>query len=537
VRLDIAPGLRSRTLTVGVLLIVSMVTGGWLIVRGTHDAQATPAEAERLFGQVLRHIERFYVDSVPPNMLYRKAVDGMLYELEDPYTSLLPPDKLGRLNEATSGNYAGIGIQADVRDGWLVVIAPAPGSPAERAGIQPGDRIVEIDGRSAKNWSLEEATSAFRGKPGTTLTLRIERPGVLAPIPFTLVRKPLHQSAVRQIAMLPNAVGYMDLKAFSDSTVREVTRSVNALLGQGMKSLIIDMRSNPGGLLDQGVKVSDLFLGPGQRIASLKGRGAVNREYADSTVQRWPALPLVILVDDKSASAAEIVAGALQDHDRALIVGEPTYGKGSAQTIISLGPIGGLKMTTARWYTPVGRSISRRAEREDSDDDDSQKPQKFKTDGGRTVFGGGGITPDVVASDSALRRESRILQTVLGRKVGQFRDAITDYALELKGRREVTSPQFVVTPAMLEEVWKRMVARGVEIPRMTYDESSRLVSSLLAYDIARYVFGPDAEFRRRVASDKVIREALDLATGIKSQTALLDRAAARQKATGQPANE
>jgi carboxyl-terminal processing protease len=173
VRLDIAPGLRSRTISVAALLIVSMVTGGWLIVRGTHDAQATPAEAERLFDQVLRHVERYYVDSVPANLLYRKAVDGMLYELEDPYTSLLPPDKLGRLNEVTSGNYAGIGIQADVRDGWLVVIAPTPGSPAERAGIQPGDRIVEIGGRSAKNWTMEEATSAFRGKPGTTLTLRV----------------------------------------------------------------------------------------------------------------------------------------------------------------------------------------------------------------------------------------------------------------------------------------------------------------------------------------------------------------------------
>jgi carboxyl-terminal processing protease len=304
-----------------------------------------------------------------------------------------------------------------------------------------------------------------------------------------------------------------------------------------MKSLILDMRSNPGGLLDQGLSVSDLFLGAGQRIASLKGRRDVNRDYADSTAQRWPALPLLVLVDDRSASAAEIVAGALQDHDRALIVGEPTYGKGSAQTIISLGPVGGLKITTARWYTPVGRSISKRAERDDGGDSDTPKPEKFRTDGGRIVYGGGGIAPDVITSDSALRRESRILQTALGRKVGQFRDAITDYALELKARRTVTSPQFVVTPVMLEEVWKRMVARGVEIPRMTYDDSSRLVSSLLAYDIARYVFGPDAEFRRRVMNDKVIGTALELATGIKSQTALLDRAAARQKALGQPANE
>jgi carboxyl-terminal processing protease len=537
VKLDITPGIRSRTITVAALLTVSMVTGGWLIVRGTHETGATPAEAQRLFNQVLAHIERFYVDSVPPQMLYRKAVDGMLYELEDPYTTLLPPDKLGRLNEVTTGNYAGVGIQVDVRDGWLVVIAPMPGSPAERAGIQPGDRIVEIDGRSAKGWTLEEATNAFRGRPGTRLSLRVERPGLAAPLPYTLERAPLHQSAVRRVAMLPNGVGYIDLKAFSDSTTREVTRSVNALLAKGMKSLILDMRSNPGGLLDQGLSVADLFLGRGQRIANLRGRSQLNREYNDTTAQSWPGLPLVLLVDDRSASATEIVAGALQDHDRALIIGEPTYGKGSAQNVIPLGSIGGLKITTARWYTPAGRSISRRAVREDSDSDDEEKPEKFRTDGGRTVFGGGGIAPDVIAADSTMRRQSRILQMALGRKVGLFRDAITDYALALKARGEVSSPQFVVTAQMLEEVWKRMVARGVDIPRMTYDDSAPLVSQLLSYDIARYVFGPEAEFRRRVATDRVIGVGLELITGVKSQTALLDRAAARQKAQGQPANE
>lgn len=537
--IDIAPGLRSRTLTVAALLVASLVTGGWLIVRGTHDGTATPAEAERLFGQVLSHVDRFYVDSVGRPLLYRKAVDGMLYELEDPYTALLAPDKLGRLTEATSGNYAGVGIQVDVRDGWLVVIAPMPGSPAERAGIQPGDRIVEIGGESAKGWTLEEATKAFRGAAGTALSLRVERPGVVVPLPYTLVRKPLHQSAVRRTAMLPNGIGYIDLKAFSDSTTREVSRSVNALLARGMKSLVLDLRSNPGGLLDQGLSVSDLFLSSGQRIVSLRGRApGVSRDYADTTAQRWPALPVVVLVDDKSASAAEIVAGALQDHDRALIVGEPTYGKGSAQTIVPLGPVGGLKITTARWYTPSGRSISRPVDRDDGDDRAAPKvAPRYRTDGGRIVFGGGGISPDLVVSDSALERATRILQTALGRKVGQFRDAITDYALAIKGRGEIGSPQFQVTPAMLDEVWKRMVARGVDIPRMTYDESSQLVSELLAYDIARFVFGPDAEFRRRVANDRVIAVALELATGVTSESALLDRAAARQKAQRDPGTE
>jgi carboxyl-terminal processing protease len=538
-KLDIAPGLRSRTLTAAALLTASLVTGGWLIVRGTQGAAATPAEAERLFDQVFAHIERFYVDSVGRPILYRKAVEGMLYELEDPYTALLAPDKLGRLNETTSGNYAGVGIQVDMRDGWLVVITPMPGSPAERAGIQPGDRITEIEGRSAKGWTLEEAAKAFWGAAGTSLSMRVERPGAVAPIPYTLARKPLHQSAVRRIAMLPNGVGYIDLKAFSDSTAREMTRSIDSLEAKGMKSLVLDMRSNPGGLLDQGLSVSDLFLGAGQRIVSLRGRApGVNRDYTDSTAQRWPGLPLIILVDDKSASAAEIVAGALQDHDRALIVGEPTYGKGSAQTIVPLGDDGGLKITTARWYTPAGRSISKRAQRDDSDVPAADaNPQRFKTDGGRIVFGGGGISPDLVVADSALARQLRILQTSLGRKVGLFRDALTDYALAVKARSEVTSPQFVVTPPMLEEVWKQLVARGVDIPRMIYDESSQLVSSLLAYDIARFVFGPEAEFKRRAASDRVIAVALVLATGVKSEAALLDRAAATQKAQGYPGTQ
>ena len=275
---------------------------------------------------------------------------------------MLPPDKLGRFSEATSGNYAGVGLQVDVRDDWLIVIAPTPGSPAERAGVQPGDRIVEIGGRSTKDWTLDEAMKAFRGPAGTTLTIKIERPGVLAQIPLSLTRRPLHQSAVRRIAMLPNGVGYIDLKAFSDSTTRELTGGVNALVQGGMKSLVLDLRSNPGGLLGQGLSVSDMFLGRGDKIVSLRGHSpGVNRDYVDSTAQRWPALPLIVLVDDKSASAAEIVAGALQDHDRALIIGEPTYGKGSAQTIIPLGNVGGLKITTAKWYTPAGRSISKAA--------------------------------------------------------------------------------------------------------------------------------------------------------------------------------
>ncbi|HVF39873.1 MAG TPA: S41 family peptidase [Gemmatimonadaceae bacterium] len=530
-----SPTARSRTFTVAAVLMISLVTGGWLLERGTRSgAVKTRAEAARLFDQVFVHVYRNYVDSMGAPLIYRKAVEGMLYELEDPYTSLLAPEMLGRLTETTSGNYAGIGIQVDVRDGWMIVIAPTPGSPAERAGIQPGDRIIEVDGRSTHGWPQAEATRSFRGRPGTSVALRIERPGVPTSMPLTLVRKPLHQSAVRRVAMLPNGVGYIDLDAFSDSSERELTRSVNALRARGAKSLMLDLRSNPGGLLEQGLRVADLFLGPGQRIVSLRGRTPeANRDYTDSTGQRWPSLPMTVLVDDKSASAAEIVAGALQDHDRAVIVGEPTYGKGSAQTIIPLGDVGGLKITTARWFTPSGRSISRLVDRDDEDTDTrtsrSSQRKQYRTSSGRIVFDGGGITPDVVESDSAHSEAVAVLQAALGRKVSQFRDAVTDYALTAKTRRDVSSQQFPVTPEMLDEVWKRMVARGVVMDRSIFDESSEVVSTLLAYDIARYVFGPEAEFKRRVANDRAIKTALELTTGAASQRELLDKAMARQK--------
>lgn len=530
---DMRPNARSRTITVGAILGLAVVTGGWLIERGTRSGPvATKAEAARLFDNVFAKIARSYVDSFDTSAMYRKAVDGMLYELEDPYTSLLAPDKLGQFNEATSGNYAGIGLQVDVRDGWIVVIAPTPGSPAERAGVQPGDRVVEVNGRSAHGWTLEEAMKSFRGTAGSSVALRIERPGMLAAIPLMLERQPLHMSAVRRIAMLPNAVGYIDLKAFSDSTDRELARAVDALVTKGAVSVILDMRSNPGGLLEQGTRVADLFLDKNQRIVSLRGRTAeANRNYTDSTAQRWPKLPLTVLVDNRSASAAEIVAGALQDHDRAVIVGEPTYGKGSAQTIIPLGADGGLKITTSRWFTPSGRSISRRLTRDDSGNDPGadESKKKYKTDGGRTVYDGGGIMPDVMESDSAYTATARMLQSALNRKVGVFRDALTDYAISLRVGRTVSSPDFVVTQQMLDDLWKRMTARGIVMDKGVYDESSSVVKLLLAYDISRYVFGPDAEFRRRAGNDHAIATALSLATGATTQRSLIDRATARQQ--------
>jgi carboxyl-terminal processing protease len=524
---------RTRAMIVAGALFVALITGGWLLQRGSRTGAFTEFEGAQLYNNVLRHVQNDFVDSISDSTLYRKSVDGMLYELRDPYSMFLPPDRFARLNESTSGNYAGLGLETDLRDGWLIVVAPLPGGPAERAGLQPGDRIVEIMGKSAKGWTSEEASKALRGKAGTPVTLKIERPGALAPMEMRLVRSTIHQSAVRRASMLSDGVGYIDLKAFSDSTAKEMNGAIGGLLAHGMKTLVLDLRTNPGGLLNQGVKVSDLFLNPGQKIVSMHGRlPEANREFADTAKQRWPNLPLIVLVDGRSASAAEIVAGALQDHDRALIVGTPTYGKGSAQSVVSFGGEGGLKLTTARWFTPAGRSITRpRPNDDESDDAAPVKHARFRTDAGRVVYGGGGITPDVIAGDSIIPIAEGNFLHALGANGGHFRDAVTDYALYIKATHGVSSPDFVVTPAMRDEVWNRMKQRGIDIPRSVFDEGEPLVTRIIGYDIARYVFGSEAEFRRRASGDKALQRALELAHGSRSESDLLRKATAMAQPT------
>jgi len=529
--------MRSRAFVVLGVLSTALVTGGWFFERGLDNGSSVTGP--RLFDQVMTHIERYYVDSVSTSDLYGKAIDGMLGELHDPHSVYLRADRLTRLNESTTGNYGGVGIQIDVRDGWVIVVSPLPGSPAERAGIETGDRIVEVAGKSAKDWSMEDMRIALRGAPGTSVAIVTERAGSRRPV--SLVRQEIHRSAVSRSILLSDGVGYVDLDVFSDSTEKELARSIDSLSRAGMRSLVLDLRSNPGGLLTQGVGVSDLFLNRGQAIVSMRGRvREANREFVDGYSQMWPDLPIVVLVDQYSASASEIVAGALQDHDRAVVVGQTSYGKGSAQTLYPITGGSALKLTTAKWFTPSGRSISRphSAEQEQEDGGESKpvplaERERFKTDAGRVVFGGGGITPDVTAGDTTVVPAELALQNALGKKVPQFRDAITDYAMSLKGSNAVSSPDFVVTDAMREGVWQRMRQRGIEIDRGVYDAASPLVSRFISYDVARYVLGRAAEQRRAVLDALEVQKAVEMLRGVKTQKELLARVGGQQGRRGE----
>jgi carboxyl-terminal processing protease len=455
-----------------------------------------------------------------------------LGELHDPLSAYLSPQRLARLAESTSGRYAGIGAQIDVRDGWITIVAPLPESPASTAGIATGDRIVEVDGKPLRNVTVEEAQKALRGPDGSHVALTVERPGIVPKLHFDFQRREIHVHSVQHALILGNGVGYVDLTVFNEAATADLKTAIDSLQRAGMRSLVLDLRSDPGGLLDQGVSVTDLFLDAGQRIVSTRGRTPeATRDFVDQTPQLWPRLPLVVLVDSATASASEILAGALQDHDRAVLVGSATYGKGSAQNLYRLADGGAVKLTTALWYTPSGRSINKphATSAEDVDGGSSATgkpaPARYSTDAGRRVFGGGGITPDVLVPPSADTTRARALEQAIGKHIPAFRDALTDYALSIKGTRGVTSRDFVVTAAMRSELLRRMRARGVTIDDGSYAAAIPLIDRLLGNEIARYVFGEAMAAERRLRSDATVAAALRLTTGASTERELLDRAA------------
>ncbi len=526
--------IRHKGFVVAAVISAALMSGAWFLQRETEPAGSVYQQA-RLFDDVLAHVADYYVDSLDERQLYQMAIDGMLDQLHDPYSVFLKPEDFRQLSEATTGNYSGLGIQIDVRDGWITVVAPLPDTPAERAGVQTGDRIIQLDGRSTEGWKQDQAVKELRGPAGTAAELLIRRSGVDKPITYKLTRATIHIRSVdpRITMMLDDRVGYIALSPVSESSTRDVSLAIDTLLKQGMKSLIFDLRGNPGGLLDQGVAVSDLFLDPGKAIVETRGRApGSSHEFSDTKPQLWPRLPIVVIVNGGSASAAEIIAGALQDHDRAVLIGTPTFGKGLVQSFWRLTPETGLKLTTARWFTPSGRTIQRVTRNEAEQEAQVIAAQRgqdtkidstavFHTDAGRTIFGGGGIRPDIYVVADTFTTAERAFVKALGDKIPLFRDALTASAIELKESNRLPSPNFSVTQAMVDDIVRRMRAKGADLPDSVIAGARTLITQELGYEAARYVFGRSVEFRRRMADDEQIKRALALADRAKSPQDLL----------------
>ena len=522
---------------------LSLATGGWLL---QHEAAPSGSvyQQARLFEDVLAHVADYYVDSIDERRLYELAIDGMLDQLHDPYSVFLKRDDFKALNEATTGNYGGLGIQIEVRDGWITVVAPLPDTPAERAGVQTGDQIVALDGHSTEGWKQDQAVKELRGEAGSPVELRVHRVGIEQPLTFKLTRAVIHVRSVQVATMLDDKVGYVLLTPVSEKSAPELSQAVDSLLKKGMKSLLLDLRGNPGGLLDQGVAVSELFLDPGQEVVAQRGRYPnATRTYRDAKPQPWPSLPVVVLVNGGTASAAEIITGALQDHDRAVVVGTPTFGKGLVQSLWQLTPETALKLTTARWYTPSGRTIQRKSKSEDDQAAQAEAAELgrdtskvdsalvFHTDHGRVVLGGGGIRPDLFVKPDTFTTAERAFMKAVGSKIPTYQDVRATYALEAKGSGRVKSPTFSVTPDMVDEVLRRLRARGVAVPDSVLGGARSLIRDDLGHEITRYVFGRPAEVRRRMDEDHQVQAALALARRAKSPQDLLSIAAAQAPAT------
>lgn len=385
------------------LAIIGFLLGGlvWALTDNLH----TNLED---FNQIASIVNSNYMEDVDAQNLIKAGISGMMGTL-DPYSTYLEPKQYRALIEDTEGQFEGLGIEIAIKDGWLTVIAPLEDTPAERMGIQAGDRITKIEGISTQSITEEEAVSKLRGKKGTVVHVTIEREGIAEPMEYAIERDLISIRSVPYYGVAPEGIGYVRLNRFADITADELKEAVSELQRKKVKGLILDLRGNPGGLLTEAVRTANVFLDPDRIVVETKGKvKSQSQEFRSMNKPLCPQLPLAVLVDEGSASGSEIVAGAIQDWDRGVIIGDTTFGKGLVQTLFNLEDGAGLKLTTAKYYIPSGRSIQKLEDLKEKTKPDSVKldstsiKQKFFTKGGRVVYGGGGIAPDLYVPNESL---------------------------------------------------------------------------------------------------------------------------------------
>jgi carboxyl-terminal processing protease len=502
---------RRALFTVILVLAASGFGGAIYAQRANVGSSGTEAEENlKSFSQVYAIIEQNYADPVNPDKaIYNGAIPGMLHVL-DPHSNFFDPKQYAQLREDQRGKYYGVGMQVGPRNNKVIVIAPFAGTPAYRAGIRPGDIIVAVDGKPTDNLTTSEVADLLKGPKGTTVKITIAREGSEKPLEFTVVRDEIPRYSVDVHFMIKPGVGYMHVSSFSETTETEVQQALDEF--GPLQGLILDLRGNPGGLLSEGVGVADKFLKKGAVIVSHHGRASQEKIYRAAKGNGGKEYPLVVLVNRGSASAAEIVAGAIQDHDRGLVVGENTFGKGLVQTVYPLSENTGLALTTAKYYTPSGRLIQREYEglslydyyfnRDDKADNAPQngKNKEVKvTDSGRTVYGGGGITPDEkVATPKLTKFQTHLLQKYV------FFNFAKHYLIS-----KHIDKNFQVDDSVLQEFRKFMDSQKIEFTEKDLIEANDWVRANIKAEIFTSEFGQEQGQRVRAEADPQVLKALD----------------------------
>ena len=512
---------------VGALLSAAALSllGGKLLSqteRRTSDVYRKITTLNEIIGLVNKH----YVDPIDWDAVMEGAFDGLLENL-DPHSNYIPKEQFATITEEFAGRFQGIGIEFDIIDDWITVITPVVGSPSERVGLRPGDKIVEIDGKSAHKFTQDQVMRTLRGPKGSSVNIKVRRPGQERPLSFTIVRDDIPIYSVLAAVMLDERTGYILINRFSSTTAEEVEAALLELEAQGMLRLLIDLRNNSGGYLEQAVEIVDKFIGVRDTLVFTLGREAsLNQVHLGHRAGTHPDYPIIALINRGSASASEIVAGALQDLDRGLIVGETSFGKGLVQRQWRLNDGSALRVTVGRYYTPSGRLIQRPyGEGSDKYYQDlmtrSNDPRaldslkatlpQYRTRSGRVVYGGGGIMPDEsVPWDLKLTDQTLRLLNNPERLFYQFAEQL---ALDLKGRYDDVD-EFVdsydLGPKEKQQLSAWLVGKGEAVEEQPLETDWPYISNLVSSEVAGLLWDRAAMYRVRLERDNQVQAALKL---------------------------
>ncbi len=546
--------MRARSIVAGVVAAGTLAAVGGSVNLASQDRVN---ERMRIYTAALAAIESEYVEPLPEvcaaqevcgsEMLVYSSISGMLRTL-DPHSSFFSPMDFARVRERQEGRYYGIGIQIvqDPATREIQVTALFEGSPAYRAGIRRGDIIAGVGDEDAEDWTTQDVVDRVKGPRGTTVDLRIRRPGVETEIPLTVERDEISMASVRASFMLDDRTGYVRLQDFTENTNEELGAALTKLRGEGMQQLVLDLRDNPGGPLDQAIAVSNRFLERGQVIVSTKGRVRNSDEvYRARRQGDYTDVPLVVLVNRDSASASEIVTGAMQDHDRAIVVGETTFGKALVQSVYPIANGAGLALTTGRYYTPSGRMIQRPwdgsfddymlyAQQEQNGPREHSDDEMKLTDGERAVYSGGGIEPDYfVPGPVDGFNPTRFSRALLGRRVFiTFAERFTREGDTRPGAQSAAiytvGPDWDVTEEIFADFRQFLEAEGVTIDEAAMAADRAFIEAMIHYEVDTDLFGLEQARRSLSRVDPQLHAAL---THFDQAESMLEAAQARYDAS------
>jgi carboxyl-terminal processing protease len=506
------------------VVAVSALVGG-LFGRSALAVDDRLAERYATFSAALSAIEGQYVDKVESDRVVYSAIRGMLSTL-DPHSSFFDPREYAQMRERQEGRYYGLGITIQAVDGNITAASVFEGSPAYRNGIRRGDIIAKINGEDAKGWTTEQAMGKLRGPKGTVVHVEIRRHGYEQAIPLDVTRDEVQILTVPAYFMVDSTTGYIRHQDWGENTDHEMQRALNDLRSKGMKRLLYDIRGNPGGPLDQAIKVSNEFLPKGKMIVYTRGRVRnSDQDYRATEDSSFLDIPMVIIANRNSASASEIFTGALQDHDRAFIVGETTFGKALVQSVYPISNGAGLALTTAHYFTPSGRLIQRPWDetfdeylsytQKDQDGTKTHNPSDLKkTDSGRPVYSGGGIEPDKYVpgqiegfNPTPFARALYSRQEFDTYAQKYMAEGDTRVSQKATGRRTV-SPNFTVSDEMIKDFREQLVANHLKIDDAAFQKDMEFIKAMLRFKIDEAVFGVAEARRHMVAVDPQAQAAL-----------------------------